>query len=787
MKKIRLLFLLLLPFLAISQVVPADASQFENIQMTNNATSATAAKVVVQEANGVLNTIAKSTLQNVIEVASASALPATGAAGVIYVTLDNQLQYRWTGSIYNPYFESKANLSGAIFTGPVVVPTATLANQAVNKAQLDILKHVGPTGLNEGGVMSTNTNTAEYDLSAGFGYVVNGHSDVDNPTYTKVTWTAKIGNTIPNLATQEITYIAIDINGDLFPTNAPLTATQRRNYIRIGRIIHLDNASITYINNQPTVNIEVGGQVQDILEALGFRSLSGNRVFPVSTNLKIKKEVGRVFKSGANFETLTTQPHSFTLAALDPITFKYRTQTGAEGASVTNIDPAIFDNSGTITPVGSTATLATIQRIFVSQSNEVRIQPGQRVFTTLNGAVTAINSDVFVTDTDIFDNFLYLGAIVLTRNTVNLSDIAQAIFVPSIGVCANGSAPVVGNFIQNGTSQQTADLNISGTGVFGSSVTSNGANFDGVVALAANAINSKTKYFGQIMAGSDYWRIYGDYSVIDRGIMAFEVGDNGDPFSGTGQKYEFRYAAAAPGVSKIPLTIDYNNISILANLDVVGSGSFSQALNFPQRVNGNSSFEDIITYGATNQKAIIQGFNSYSANTGAGWRFITNNANNVSTNALILETNGTVSVPSLSGNANAIVKVDAAGTLIASAGYKIYTALLTQSGTAAPVATVLENTLGGTVVLTFVSTGNYAADLSGVFTANKTAVIISNGTPLVVSAARSTNDRVSINCGAGNDRITNATIEIRVYNFIFLMAPYSMTRRRKKKLKKLIK
>jgi hypothetical protein len=57
MKKIRLLFLLLLPFLAISQVVPADASQFENIQLTNNATSATAAKVVVQEANGVLNNV----------------------------------------------------------------------------------------------------------------------------------------------------------------------------------------------------------------------------------------------------------------------------------------------------------------------------------------------------------------------------------------------------------------------------------------------------------------------------------------------------------------------------------------------------------------------------------------------------------------------------------------------------------------------------------------------------------------------------------------------------------
>ena len=56
------------------------------------------------------------------------------------------------------------------------------------------------------------------------------------------------------------------------------------------------------------------------------------------------------------------------------------------------------------------------------------------------------------------------------------------------------------------------------------------------------------------------------------------------------------------------------------------------------------------------------------------------------------------------------------------ASYLVYTALLTQTGTDAPVATVLENTLGGTVVWSYVSTGTYRATLASAFTADKTVI-----------------------------------------------------------------
>lgn len=53
----KLLFLFLLPLMAISQVVPPDATPLENIQITNNIQSTTATNASVQESNGVLNRI----------------------------------------------------------------------------------------------------------------------------------------------------------------------------------------------------------------------------------------------------------------------------------------------------------------------------------------------------------------------------------------------------------------------------------------------------------------------------------------------------------------------------------------------------------------------------------------------------------------------------------------------------------------------------------------------------------------------------------------------------------
>ena len=55
--------------------------------------------------------------------------------------------------------------------------------------------------------------------------------------------------------------------------------------------------------------------------------------------------------------------------------------------------------------------------------------------------------------------------------------------------------------------------------------------------------------------------------------------------------------------------------------------------------------------------------------------------------------------------------------------YKIYVATLTQTGIDPPVATVLQNTLGGTPIWARYAAGSYYMTLAGIFTSGKTTVL----------------------------------------------------------------
>jgi hypothetical protein len=112
--------------------------------------------------------------------------------------------------------------------------------------------------------------------------------------------------------------------------------------------------------------------------------------------------------------------------------------------------------------------------------------------------------------------------------------------------------------------------------------------------------------------------------------------------------------------------------------------------------------------------------------------------------------------------------------------YKEYTATVTQTGTAAPVATVLNNTLGGTLVWTRSATGTYLATLTGAFpTASKVVILTSftssnlapAGSIALTSAVRDTANRLKFitatmdNAGARTvaDSALSISLLVRVY------------------------
>lgn len=103
---------------------------------------------------------------------------------------------------------------------------------------------------------------------------------------------------------------------------------------------------------------------------------------------------------------------------------------------------------------------------------------------------------------------------------------------------------------------------------------------------------------------------------------------------------------------------------------------------------------------------------------------------------------------------------------------KTYRALLTQTSNTAPTAAVLENSLGGTVVLARTGTGVYTATLTAAFTSAKTFIMLPGiigpiATPSDVIAVRTSADVVTISTGtagvAADALLTEFPIEILVY------------------------
>lgn len=112
------------------------------------------------------------------------------------------------------------------------------------------------------------------------------------------------------------------------------------------------------------------------------------------------------------------------------------------------------------------------------------------------------------------------------------------------------------------------------------------------------------------------------------------------------------------------------------------------------------------------------------------------------------------------------------------ATYKVYAALFSQVGTAAPTVTVLNNTIG-TIVWTYSTIGTYYGTLTGAFTGTVPTVIVPMGYEGSISFGEGLGGYYGINKvssnqillrtgdpgnGTSNNLLFNQFIEIRVYN-----------------------
>jgi hypothetical protein len=96
--------------------------------------------------------------------------------------------------------------------------------------------------------------------------------------------------------------------------------------------------------------------------------------------------------------------------------------------------------------------------------------------------------------------------------------------------------------------------------------------------------------------------------------------------------------------------------------------------------------------------------------------------------------------------------------------FTTYRALITQTGSSAPTATVLQNEMGGTVVWARSSSGVYTATLTNAFTASKTFATVQPISGVANSIVHTSASVLTITVASPGDGVLSATpVEILVY------------------------
>ena len=207
-----------------------------------------------------------------------------------------------------------------------------------------------------------------------------------------------------------------------------------------------------------------------------------------------------------------------------------------------------------------------------------------------------------------------------------------------------------------------------------------------------------------------------------------------------------------------PISVSGNAASATSATNWGGLAQFQDADN------GNSNYIMVTTGGTGVWK--YRGISTFKTDLGLG-------SNAYTSTAYLPLSGGTVSGTITASPATLDTQLATLGQVKNQRPYKVYTALLSQTGTNAPTATALENTLGGSVAWSRIGSGVYLGELTGAFVNNKTWSSVSIGGYLsggANSVALKRFDNNSVILITNKDTLSSdnildlASIEIRVYN-----------------------
>lgn len=298
------------------------------------------------------------------------------------------------------------------------------------------------TGIASGGEISANaSNPSAVDIAALDGYIVDFIAgDQSRPVVTRVKAPSQTVPMDAGALARAVTYWLMDSAGNVIQQAARPGPEQRRTHLMLGVTGHTGGV-IGVDQTIPVILADPANQLADLMDALGAFSISGNVISPNGANLQINQTAGRMFSRGFNHFTsgvLTRNPHISDTVAQTPASFIQITRSTVLAPSLTStLDVANYDNAGVVAPVGGGAGSAQIIRVYCFANNlppfQLVVQYGQTVHSSLSAALDRVGKSTSFIPNPTFN--IGQGALVayiaVTRSATNLSDPAQAVFVPA--------------------------------------------------------------------------------------------------------------------------------------------------------------------------------------------------------------------------------------------------------------------------------------------------------------------------------------------------------------------
>ncbi len=325
------------------------------------------------------------------------------------------------------------------------------------------------TGLLKGGILTTTTGSTTFNISAGEGIVVTLNASTIQdpyPTIKLVRWDAKTNVPITFSGSAKITYVGLDVAGNVIQQVVPWGSTDINQFdtqINLGVILHSSASISTGAYNAPQISYGFPQKSDDFFRSFGPLKISGHtlQASGSSPTLSIKKTAGTSYREGSNYETNPNHPNTVTEASDITISKIYRyyisgstpvIDTGASGSGYPTLDNQnrVDTATGLLTSIGLSNW--SIQRVFWvpgSPTNAFIVYYGNTAYSTLLNAVNAINTEPFTEAPDTAANAVFIGYIVIqggsNRDLLNATDctiIQAGLFRNIAGVGSGGTQPV---------------------------------------------------------------------------------------------------------------------------------------------------------------------------------------------------------------------------------------------------------------------------------------------------------------------------------------------------------